>query len=88
MGGEVTPGRTWLVTGMGANAESCEVFSATGGRGKTMKYFFQVAFGLFLVVFHGLSHHEIAVFVALDLVFFGARGCRVCNLLPRIPGLK
>jgi hypothetical protein len=27
--GEVTPGRTWLVTGMGANTESCEVFSAT-----------------------------------------------------------
>jgi len=26
---EVAPGRTWLVTGMGANAESCEMFSPT-----------------------------------------------------------
>ncbi len=33
------PGRTWVVTGMGANAESCEMFSPTGGRGKTMKFF-------------------------------------------------
>jgi hypothetical protein len=36
---ERAPGRTWVVTGMGANAESCEVWSATGGRGKTMKFF-------------------------------------------------
>jgi len=27
--GEVTPGRTWFVTGIGANAKSCEMFSAT-----------------------------------------------------------
>jgi hypothetical protein len=32
---EVTPGRTWVVTGMGANAESSEMWSSTGGRGKT-----------------------------------------------------
>lgn len=36
---ERTPGRTWVVTGMGANAESCESWSSTGGRGKTMKFF-------------------------------------------------
>jgi hypothetical protein len=32
---EQAPGRTWVVTGMGANASSAEVLSATGGRGKT-----------------------------------------------------
>jgi hypothetical protein len=37
---EVAPGRTWVVTGMGANAESGEMWSSTGGRGKTMKFFF------------------------------------------------
>jgi hypothetical protein len=31
---ERTPGRTWVVTGMGANAESSEMWSSTGGRGK------------------------------------------------------
>jgi hypothetical protein len=36
---ERAPGRTWVVTGMGANATSAEVLSATGGRGKTMKFF-------------------------------------------------
>jgi hypothetical protein len=34
---ERAPGRTWVVTGMGANTESAEVWSRTGGRGKTMK---------------------------------------------------
>ena len=32
---ERAPGRTWVVTGMGANAESSEMWSSTGGRGKT-----------------------------------------------------
>jgi hypothetical protein len=45
MDDERAPGRTWVVTGMGANAESSEMWSATGGRGKTMKYFFQSPFG-------------------------------------------
>lgn len=36
---EVAPGRTWSVTGMGANVvrRTMEVPSSTGGRGKTMK---------------------------------------------------
>ena len=42
---ERTPGRTWVVTGMGANAESSEMWSSTGGRGKTMKFFSKGAFG-------------------------------------------
>jgi hypothetical protein len=33
---EVTPGRTWMVTGMGCNVRSMEAGNATGGRGKTM----------------------------------------------------
>ena len=32
---EVAPGRTWIVTGMGANSTSAEMGSSTGGRGKT-----------------------------------------------------
>jgi hypothetical protein len=47
---ERAPGRTWGVTGMGANAESAEMWSSTGGRGKTMKFFFPVALGFFGVV--------------------------------------
>lgn len=44
---ERAPGRTWVVTGMGANAESCEMFSSTGGRGKSMKYFSKSLLGCF-----------------------------------------
>jgi hypothetical protein len=36
---ERAPGRTWMVTGMGANAETGEMGSVTGGRGKSMKFF-------------------------------------------------
>jgi len=36
---EKTPGRTWLVNGMGANVKTMESFSSTGGRGKTMKLY-------------------------------------------------
>jgi hypothetical protein len=32
---ERAPGRTWAVTGMGANATSVEIGSSTEGRGKT-----------------------------------------------------
>ena len=32
---ERAPGRTWGVTGMGANAESAKMWSSTDGRGKT-----------------------------------------------------
>lgn len=42
---ERTPGRTWVVTGMGSNAESCESWSSTGGRGKTMKFFLKSPLG-------------------------------------------
>jgi len=42
---ERAPGRSWVVTGMGANTESCEVWSPTGGRGKTMKFFSMVPLG-------------------------------------------
>jgi hypothetical protein len=36
---ERAPGRTWVVTGMGANTTTWEVPSPTGGRGKTMKMY-------------------------------------------------
>lgn len=36
---ERTPARTWLTTGMGANASSQDFGSPTGGRGKPVKFF-------------------------------------------------
>lgn len=37
---ERTPGRTWIVSGMGANASSPEVYEAgTGGRGKPVEFY-------------------------------------------------
>lgn len=36
---ERTPARTWLSTGMGANASSQDFGSPTGGRGKPVKFF-------------------------------------------------
>jgi len=36
---EKAPGRTWLVSGMGANTTTPEWSSGTGGRGKPMKFF-------------------------------------------------
>lgn len=36
---ERTPGRTWMTTGMGANATTGEMPSGTGGRGKAVKFF-------------------------------------------------
>lgn len=36
---EMTPGRTWFGNGMGTNATSMDIGSATGGRGKPVKYF-------------------------------------------------
>lgn len=36
---EVAPGRTWVVSGMGANVRTVETPSAGGGRGKPMKMF-------------------------------------------------
>lgn len=36
---EVAPGRTWMTTGMGANASSPEFPSPIGGRGKPMKFY-------------------------------------------------
>jgi hypothetical protein len=69
---ERTPGRTWVVTGMGANAESSEMWSA----GKTMKYFRKSPFGCFGSFFCRPSHHEMMVMVILDLVFLHARRCR------------
>ncbi len=36
---ERAPGRTWVVTGMGANATTSEIISTTGGRGKPMKFY-------------------------------------------------
>ena len=37
--GERTPGRSWSGNGMGANATSIDPGSATGGRGKPVKFF-------------------------------------------------
>ncbi len=37
--GERSPGRTWVVSGMGANVRTIEVPSPTGGRGKPMKLY-------------------------------------------------
>ncbi len=37
--GERSPGRTWVVSGMGANVRTIETPSPTGGRGKPMKLF-------------------------------------------------
>ena len=36
---ERTPARTWMTTGMGANAQSQDFGSPTGGRGKPVKFF-------------------------------------------------
>ena len=36
---EVAPGRTWVVSGMGANVRTVETQSAGGGRGKPMKMY-------------------------------------------------
>lgn len=36
---ERTPARTWMTTGMGANASSQDFGSPTGGRGKPVKFF-------------------------------------------------
>lgn len=36
---EVAPGRTWVVSGMGANVRTIETQSAGGGRGKPMKMY-------------------------------------------------
>lgn len=36
---EATPGRTWVVTGMGANASTPTHGSADGGRGKSVKFY-------------------------------------------------
>jgi hypothetical protein len=36
---ERTPARTWMATGMGANASSQDFGSPTGGRGKPVKFF-------------------------------------------------
>lgn len=33
---EVAPGRTWIVSGMGANVKTVETPSAGGGRGKPL----------------------------------------------------
>lgn len=37
--GEIAPGRTWLVSGMGANVRTIEMATPGGGRGKTMKMY-------------------------------------------------
>jgi hypothetical protein len=42
---EHTPGRTWLVTGMGANESSPSGIGGTGGRGKSVKFFGSPMFG-------------------------------------------
>lgn len=36
---EQTPGRTWIVTGMGANTNTPNRISSTSGRGKSVKFF-------------------------------------------------
>lgn len=36
---ERTPGRTWIVTGMGSNTQSSETGGPTGGRGKPVKFY-------------------------------------------------
>jgi hypothetical protein len=37
--GEIAPGRTWLVSGMGANVRTIEMPTPGGGRGKTVKMY-------------------------------------------------
>lgn len=57
---EVAPGRTWVVSGMGANVRTVETPSAGGGRGKPMKMFLTpiITFGFGIMRGYSSTNHQ------------------------------
>ena len=57
---EVAPGRTWVVSGMGANVRTVETPSAGGGRGKPMKMYLTpiITFGYGITRGYSPTNHQ------------------------------
>ncbi|HEX8918754.1 MAG TPA: hypothetical protein VF898_09635 [Chloroflexota bacterium] len=88
---EVAPGRTWVVSGMGANVKSMEAPSSTGGRGKTVKMYLAPIVTISWGTTHGytMAHHQahssnigFSVGYPIHLVFVAAGWCRGRKSLP------
>ena len=82
---EQAPGRTWVVTGMGANAASAEVLSSTGGRGKT---FFTSPLGFWGCSAVAEVTMKTMVFILCTWCFLALDVCRGWKPLPWISALE